>query len=297
MTAAPEPEIVTSFDGSEIASYRFGEGDAPPLLVCNAVGADLSMWRRALVDVERERHIVTWDHRGLHSSGPPRSERLDAGTQAEDAIACMDHYDEESFFLAAWSNGGRIALEIAARYPERVRGLTIVCGMFGFQLTNVLRRLELPSLMPTVAGIAKHFSGPLQGVFHGLVARPEVAGVVRQSGLIAATADTNALVDVLRGIADSDLGIFLASFEALTGDSPTRMLGLIEAPVLVVAGSKDGFAPLRTTRQAVRALPSARLIVYDDATHFLPIEFPARLSSDLRHFMHDPQAMLAADRT
>jgi pimeloyl-ACP methyl ester carboxylesterase len=218
---------------------------------------------------------------------------LDAGTQAEDAIACIDHSGADTFYVASWSNGARIALEVALRNPDRVKGVALISGVYGYHLTNVIRRLELPSLMPTVAGVAKHFSGPLQGVFHRLAARPEVAGVIRQSGLIAASADTQALVDVLRGIADSDLGIFLATFEALTGDSVARILGRIEPPVLLVAGRRDGLARLRSAEETCRALPSARLLVYDDATHFLPIEFPARLSDDLRAFFADPEEMLA----
>jgi pimeloyl-ACP methyl ester carboxylesterase len=205
----------------------------------------------------------------------------------------MDHAGAETFYLASWSNGARIALEVALRNPERVKGVALISGVYGYHLTNVLRRLELPGLMPTVAGVAKHFAGPLQGLFHRLAARPEVAGVIRQSGFIAATADTQVLVDVLRGIADSDLGIFLATFEALTGDSVTRILGGIEPPVLVVAGRKDGLARLRSAEETSRALPSARLVVYDDATHFLPIEYPARLSDDLRAFFADPEEMLA----
>ncbi|MFN2594136.1 MAG: alpha/beta fold hydrolase [Actinomycetota bacterium] len=297
MTQALEPELVPSFDGSEIAAYSFGEdaGDhKAPVLICNAVGADLSMWRRSVVDLQRERRIVAWDHRGLHASGPPASDRLDAGAQAEDAIACMNYLGIEDFYVTSWSNGARIALEVAVRYPERVRGAVLVSGVYGYHLTNLIRRLELPALMPTIAGVAKHFSGPLQGVFHRLVARPEVAGVIRQSGLIAAPADTQALVDVLRGIADSDLGIFLKTFEALTGDSVGRMLGRIEPPALLVAGSKDNLAPLRGAQETCRALPSARLVVYEDATHFLPIEFPGRLSEDLRRFVAGPDEMLAA---
>ncbi|MDQ3878957.1 MAG: alpha/beta hydrolase, partial [Actinomycetota bacterium] len=113
------------------------------------------------------------------------------------------------------------------------------------------------------------------------------------SGLIAAPADTQALVDVLRGIAHSDLAVFLASFEALSGDSVIRVLGRVEPPTLLIAGSKDALAPLRAAEDASRLLPSGRLVVYEDATHFLPIEFPARLSNDLRAFLDDPEEMLA----
>ena len=74
----PGSELVTTFDGSSIAVRRSGTDDGVPLLVVNAIGATLAVWDRSLVDIEIQRPVVAWDHRGLHGSEPPRSPRIDA---------------------------------------------------------------------------------------------------------------------------------------------------------------------------------------------------------------------------
>ena len=286
-TLAHEPELVRSFDGTQLAARRMGGGDGIPLLVANGVGANLAVWRRALIDVARERPIVMWDHRGLYESGPPNSDRIDAGAQAEDAVAVLDHYGIDRFVMASWSNGARIALEIAHRYPESVVALTMVNGGYGHPFGRVIRHLEIASALPTLAGIAKHFASFIEGPFRGLASRPEIAGLIRQSGIIGATADTEALVELFRGMASCSTRSLLATYEAVAGDPAPELLADVQAPTLLVAGERDPFTPRRVSEQMVRSIPDARLEVYARATHYVPIEYPARLSDDLRSFWRD----------
>jgi 3-oxoadipate enol-lactonase len=226
--------------------------------------------------------VITWDHRGLHESGPPNSERVDAGAQAEDAVAVLDHFGIERAVMASWSNGARIAIEIADRYPDRIQTAAMISPAFGYRLTALLRA-QWASLLPTAAGVGKHFASWLEGPFRTLVSRPELAGLIRQSGMVGPTADISALVDLMRGIAACDLRVLLATFEAVVGDPSPELLSRIEQRNLLVIGERDQF----TSRDSIEGLAeamSAELKIYEGATHYLPIEYPARLSDDLRSF-------------
>jgi len=280
-----EPDFVPSFDLTLIAGRRMGETDGTPLVVASAVGADLSVWRRTLARLVQDRPVVTWDLRGLHSSGMARSNRLDAGAHAEDGIAVTDSYEIKRFHLAGWSTGARIALEIAHRYPERVASLTLVCGTDGYSLSGGLRHLEITSVLPMVTGVGKHFASYLGAALRTLTSRPELVGLVRQSGLVGPTADTTALVDMLRSMAECDPKVLLATYEAVAGDSAPELLREIEPGTLLIAGERDPFTPLRRMEQTAESVPTATLTVYERATHYLPIEFPELLAKDLNDFM------------
>jgi pimeloyl-ACP methyl ester carboxylesterase len=281
-----EPEIVSSFDGTRLATRRLGEGDGLTLLLANAIGANLAPWRKSLVDIERQRTILTWDHRGLFDSSPPVSGKVDPSAQAEDAMAVVDHYDVDRFALAAWSNGTRIAIEIAATYPEKVAALVLVSGGFGHPASRLFR-LELASAIPVLSSVAKYFAGPITQRLQKLVARPEITGLIRQSGMVGATADTPALVDLVRGMAECDLRTLLATFEAVIGDSGAELLNQIQAPTLLVVGDRDQFTSERMIDEVERAIPNCTVIRYEGATHYLPLEYPARLSDDIRAFFKD----------
>ncbi|MBW3594454.1 MAG: alpha/beta hydrolase [Actinobacteria bacterium] len=278
-------DVIRSFDGTLLSTRRSGTGAATPLLLCNAVGANDAIWKRALVDVQRERPVIAWDHRGLLGSGPPATDRLDAGAQAEDALAVAAHHGIEEFAIASWSNGSRIALEVATRYPERVKALVMVNGGFGHPFGRLLRHLEVASAFPSLAGVAKHFGAALQGPLRAVTERPELAGLIRQSGLVGATADSALLVELVRGIAACDLKTFFATYEAIAGDSAPELAARVDAPTLLIAGDKDIFTPLSMIVEMHAVMRAARLEVYEKAGHYLPIEYPAKLSDDIRRFL------------
>lgn len=280
---AHEPSLTRSSDGTAIAARVMGGGAGIPLLVANGIGAGLSIWRSVLARHAAERTLVTWDHRGLHGSGLPVDDRLEPARHAEDALAALDHAGVARCVVAAWSSGGRIALEIAGNHPERVAGLILVCAGYGQPLTRLLH-LEAGPLLPRVAGLAKPFAGSLQSLFGRFVARPEIAGLVRQSGFVGASADTSALVELLQDLARCDARTLLAAYEAVSGAPAPGSLARISLPALVIAGDRDRFSTLAMMRDVAAKLPAARLEVYEGATHFLPIESPARLAADIRTF-------------
>jgi len=280
----PGTRVVRSFDGTELAAHSFGTGEDIPLLLVNAIGPDLSPWRCVVEQLESSRPMLSWDLRGLHGSGEPRTERIDAPAHAEDAIAVLDDAGVESFAVAAWSTGTRIALEIARSYPERVKSLVIVSGGFGRGFRGLFRYLEVTSIFPFGAGIAKHFAPALEGPFRSFVQRPEIAGVVRQSGIIGPKANIEVLVEVLQSFADSDLKTLLTIYEEIVGDADPAILGEVQAPTLLVTGKRDRFTTQAMVDSMLARLPSAEKVIYEKASHFLPLEYPERLAADITAF-------------
>ena len=280
-----EPHLVTSFDGTGIAARRMGADDGAPLLIVPAIGASLSPWRGALQDLSADRPVLTWDLRGLGGSSPAVSERFDVRAQAEDAIAVLEEGDVTSFDIAAWSTGCPIAIELAAREPERVRSLTLVSGGYGHTLRRLFRHLEVTSAFPVFAGVAKHFSGSLQGIVQRIASRPELPGLVRQSGFVSSSVDLPAFVEMLRTFADNDLKTVLRTYEEVVGSSVYQSVLAVQAPTYLILGARDQFVPLRMVERMQRAMPNATLEIYEDATHFLPFEQPRRLAEDMSDFL------------
>jgi pimeloyl-ACP methyl ester carboxylesterase len=289
----PDPVLVPSFDGSDIAVRTAGDGTrGTPVLFVNAVGATLAVWAEALAGMARTRRWVSWDLRGLNDSPPPVMDQLDPSTHAADGIAVLDHFGIEASCLVSWSNGSRIAFEIAARNPERVEALAIVNGGLGQSLSALVRNLEPLSALPLVAGLAKRFPQGIALALRSLATRPELPGLIRQSGLLGGSADPRPVVETLRAMAECDTRRFLATFEAVSGAPASSSLRAIEAPSLVIAGGRDRFNSLRMAREMSDLIPSAQLSVYDDASHYLPLEHPERLVADLDAFFSGAEGPL-----
>jgi pimeloyl-ACP methyl ester carboxylesterase len=284
--------VVRSADGSEIAVRTGGSGAATPILFANAVGATLALWRAPLAQLSRERRWVTWDLRGLHDSPTPATDRLDPATQARDGIAAIDGLGIDAFALVSWSNGSRIAFDIAASHPGRVRALVVVNGGQGQSLARLLRNLEPAAALPLLAGIAKHFPSGVGLALGQLVSRPELAGVIRQSGILGRSVDPGPLIEMLRGLAACDTRRLLATFEAVAGNSAAELLPSIQAPTLFITGGSDRFSPPRMVQEMQDLIPGARVHTYENATHYLPLESPQRLASDISEFVSGTEGPL-----
>ena len=281
---AHRSEVISSFDGTPLNVRTMGEADGAPVLLVPSVGVRMSMWRAVLSELVETRKVVTWDMRGLFDSGEAGPGGLHPTAHVQDAAAILKHLDVDRFDVLAWSSGGRIALEIAQVFDDDVDRLALVCAGYGHSFGRLMR-FELASLLPRAAGIARLFSGPLQLAFRRFVARPEIAGLVRQSGMTAASADTSALIELLREMADCDTSTLLGLYEAISGDAAPDLLDGVRADTLLVMGADDAFTSRAVAEEMNDRIPASKLVVYDEATHYLPIEYPERLAEELIRFL------------
>lgn len=281
MTATPQEQMVRSADDTLIATCKTGQGT--PVLLCNGVGANLALWRPVLDRMSDDHAVITWDMRGMFGSGSPPPDKIGPADHAEDALAAARAWGADRFNLVGWSSGGRIALEVAAKAPEAVAGLALVCAGYGHPL-GALLKLDLTALLPRLAGIGRNLAVPLHGVLKRFLVRPEVVGLVRQSGAIGASADTTAFIAFLQGLSEVEPRLLFRTYHAVSGDPAPHLLERVEAPTLVIAGDSDRFTSPAITSEIVTTIAGARLETYLEATHYLPIEHPGRLAADLTDF-------------
>ncbi|WP_037756885.1 alpha/beta fold hydrolase, partial [Streptomyces sp. AA0539] len=100
-------------------------GEGPAVLLLHSSVCDRRMWDpqwRVLIDAGF--HLIRPDFRG-HGDSPavpgPHSD-------AEDVRDLLDELNVDRVAVVGSSFGGRVALEFAARWPERVGSLTLLCA-------------------------------------------------------------------------------------------------------------------------------------------------------------------------
>jgi pimeloyl-ACP methyl ester carboxylesterase len=69
--------------------------------------------------------------------------------------------------------------------------------------------------------------------------------------------------------------------------SGLHLLGRIEQPMLVVAGSQDGFTPPEVSRSMADALPNARYVQLEEGSHTAPLELPRDTEAAITRFCDD----------
>ena len=104
--------------------HRWGPDDGAPVLCLHGVMGHGGRFRRLAETFLPERHIVAADLRGHGRSGwePP----WDIATYVADLVETMDAQGLDATDVMGFSFGGRLALELAAAYPDRVRRIALL---------------------------------------------------------------------------------------------------------------------------------------------------------------------------
>ena len=108
-------------NGARLAVETTGSGDDAVVLVHAGV-ADRRMWGPIMPSLPAGRTVVRYDMRGFGESALPD----EPFSQARDLIGLLDALDIESAALVGASYGGRVALQVASNWPDRVRGLALL---------------------------------------------------------------------------------------------------------------------------------------------------------------------------
>ncbi len=106
-------------DGGRLHYEVAGSGE--PIVFLHGFGLDLSLWDPQWPVFAQRYRTIRYDLRGYGASSVPTG----GYSHVDDFIALTKHLKATAAHVVGLSNGGRVALRIAAEKPEAVRSLTL----------------------------------------------------------------------------------------------------------------------------------------------------------------------------
>ncbi len=284
-----------SFDNTEIAYQRCGEGTGLPVVLSNGLGGDYRAWKHVYDRFAGSRRFVTWDYRGLYRSGPPKTRHtLGPKSQALDLERLLDELGWQRAILVGWSMGVQVNFEAWRRFPERVAALGVVNGVagrpFDTALGSRLARYVIPLALRQMrrrSRLVGKITGAMTG-WSGLL--PMMQGL----GMVGATIDLQLFSEFARTFASLDFDLYGATLAALGRHDAHDVLPTITVPMRIVTGDRDTLTPVATARKLERAVPQATLRILEGATHYTPVEFPKEVCEELARLFDAAEAAEAA---
>jgi pimeloyl-ACP methyl ester carboxylesterase len=116
------------FDSNGVRIHYTVEGAGEPLILIHGLAANADLnWRRAGINalLRKDFQVIAFDCRGHGLSDKPHEKEQYGPEMVHDVTRLMDHLKIEKAHVAGYSMGGFIALELAMRYPERVRSVAL----------------------------------------------------------------------------------------------------------------------------------------------------------------------------
>jgi pimeloyl-ACP methyl ester carboxylesterase/tetratricopeptide (TPR) repeat protein len=250
--------------GVELEVAEHGRLDGQPVLFLHGFTDSHFSYSRVLPHLPETIRAIVPTLRGHgESSKPACCYRLADFTR--DVVALLDALQLERATIVGHSLGSFIGQRIAVEFPARVTNLVLIGSGYTPRIDLVVEfSKELATLTDPVP--------------------PEFARAFQQSTL-AQPVPSDFFEQVVKESEKVPAAIWRAVINGLIADTSRVALEQIRANTLILSGKKDAYWGQVHYDSLAKAIPRARLIVYEASGHSPNWEEPARVASDLAAFL------------
>lgn len=209
---------------------------------------------------------------------------------ADDLAALLDTLGINSAYVVGWSLGGGVAMELAARHPEKVKKVFIVEGVGckgyplfkpdGSRYEDKTELLQHPAVGPMLAAIENKIIPAIKAAFDATIHTVGKPSEAEEQWQYAETVKERCLLD-----ADWALAVFNMSDED-TPYTPTRHgCKNIQCPVRLTLADSDVIVPNQMVLDNIAALgDKASVVKYEKCGHSPFVDCPDKIAADIAEF-------------
>ncbi|MDD3608369.1 MAG: alpha/beta fold hydrolase [Halothiobacillaceae bacterium] len=243
-------------------------GAGTPVIILHGLFGALGNWRAVARALSRDYRVITVDLRNHGAS--PHTDSLDYVDMADDVIDLMDRLGLPSAHLIGHSLGGKLAMLVADRDPERVRRLIVVdiapraYPLWHKDVFDALAAVDLKRLRSradAVRMMAPHLFDVAVREFLATNLKHEAQGWAWRFNLPV-----------------------LAAEYPKTSEMPA-LSGFYVGQALFLRGAHSSYIQEDDLPQIKRAFPGACLVTLHDAHHWPHIEAPDEFLANVRGFL------------
>lgn len=252
-------------------------GSGEPLLLLHGFSGDATTWNQVATSLGERRRVVLLDILGHGASDkPPALERCRMEAVAADIADLLDQLEIERTHLLGYSMGGRLALYMALRFPQRFHSLILESASPGLAdaTERAQRRRHDNSLADEIEA---------KGVEWFVYYWERLPLWETQSRLPPKTLEAQRrqrLSNSARGLANNLRGMSAGAQPNLWPQLPTLQL-----PALLLVGEQDD--KFRRINEAMAVLlPKAQLRLIPSAGHNTHLENPLAFCSAVESFLN-----------
>jgi pimeloyl-ACP methyl ester carboxylesterase len=230
------------------------DGAGEPLLLIPYTSADHACYAFQLPAYTEHFSCITIDLPGSGDSDKPPGPYSTAG-YADQVAAFLGVIGVEQAHVAGVSLGAAVGMHLAARYPRRVRTLSLHSGWHASDdyLKAVVEQWRtLAAALPTVADVVIQAIFPWCFTPEMYVDRPQFV---------------QALVEFVRGRPAQPVEAFLAQIDAVVAHDASTVLGDVDVPTLVTFGANDLVCSTRFAEPLTGGIANSELVVFDHLSH------------------------------
>ena len=235
----------------------------------HGIGGNKRNWHDNLPVFAQHWHAVAWDARGYGESDDGWAAHF-LNSYADDLARVLDHFKADKAHIVGLSMGGRIAMDFAARIPQRLLTLTLCDTHTGYAHFSEEKKREFIRLRK-------------EPLMNG--GEPKDIAVPVAKTLMGPNASKDAFEQLVDSMSRLHKESYIKSIEATVMSDNMAALGDIKAPTHVVVGGADKLTTPEMAQGLVVQIPGAKLTVIPDAGHLVNIEKPREFNDVVISFI------------
>ena len=278
-THADVEQLDVKIDGQRLSIYLYGKPGGRPLLWLHGLGATKVSWLPNLIPFAENYRLIVPDLPGHGESDKPRTDYTPRYF-ARSMRKLLEAVEVDEAIVIGNSMGGRVALELAARSPDRVTALALLApAVPGLRVRYLLGFMKV---IPTEIGVIPFpvRERLMRFVLGQLFVDPSV---LTESARQAAADE---FIRIYR-VPEARMAFF-DSLRHIVTEPPKPFWARMERvrqPSLVVWGEQDRLLPVRLAPRLAEALPNSELVLLSNIGHAPQFEATDRINRLLEKFL------------
>jgi pimeloyl-ACP methyl ester carboxylesterase len=264
-TGTPHESLVTSYAkaptkaltaGDTTYAYReVGPKGGIPVVFFVHLAATLDNWDPRIIDIAKNRHVITFDQPGVGASTGQVPHNIEA--MADDAYTFIKALGFNKIDVFSFSLGGMIAQDLTLKHPDLVRKL-ILTGTGprgGKDMDKVVGTTYRDILRATLTR-----SDPKEFLFfnRNITGKPAVKAFIKRLQERTVNRD--------KPISTHAFQTQLMAIQAFGRSAPSD-LSTLTHPTLIANGDNDRMVPSVLSEDLHRRIQGSELIIYPDSGH------------------------------
>lgn len=281
ITAFPREEVVLPHATMMLRRSQGSTDSAKDRLgvFIHGLGGSSLNWTELMHEMQPAMSGIAVDLPGFGMSPPPRDGDVSPRAHAQRIAYLLDSLGEGPVDVFGNSLGGAVAVQLAARYPQLIRSLTLVSpalpSLYATRGNVHLPAIALPGLGEKM--MEKYLELPPEQRIKATVDTTFAdAGRLKPERMADAVSELEERegLPYVTDIYLRSLRSLLATYLERGPERPWKLAERITAPTLLIYGRKDPLVDSRSAHRATKAFRHAHVVVLPDSGHVAQMEHP-----------------------
>lgn len=244
-------------------------GRGRPVILLHGWLGSWGLWQETMAYLGRYYRTYALDFWGFGESGKKRETYA-----VQDFVSLVDQFMDRLGIaeapLVGHSMGGTVSLSVAIQYPQRARKVVIIGSpIVGSSLAFPLKLAGYRFIAFMLFNMMWAFRGVMRAASPFICSNPRFPEMMD------------------RDLSSTTVESFLRSIASLRRTDLRPMLPQIKIPVMGMFGKRDNIVNPNQWQPLIAGVPSAQIVLWDRAQHFIMMDEPQDFMEKLKTFLDE----------